>query len=440
MRSLRDFIDIVSEKADPNRPASMKNINGMNVYTNDPAPAAPTGGAKPANPYTGADAARFAALTPQDQAWLTKGGGKPDLSDPYILQNAPNKGKPAAGGNLPAGSPSKPLTWTDSSGNPVRDGSGNPVQAGATTGGAAPAAPSGQAAQPASQTPAPVAQDDATGVDAAVAAQQAGQGPTDAEIAANNAALGDWNDQPSTSGQAAQPAAAPSGPPPGSVDDEGNLMPGFTKDENGNVVSAGDPNFVEPATQKLAQQGRQAAKEKEYAAAADQADADMGKAMAANAQAATTQAANGVNAQGQNVSIANADGSTTNPETGQVTPAQSGQAAQPASPANRDAMPFGKAFADAKAKGEKQFTWKGKQYAVQMAKPDQANKTAEVSKRTGVAMNSTAGAGRGTGGATAQQLAQAPKPATGQAAQPKPPVKESGYSELQRILSIVNYR
>ena len=32
--------------------------------------------------------------------------------------------------------------------------------------------------------------------------------------------------------------------------------------------------------------------------------------------------------------------------------------------ANRDSMPFGQAFADAKAKGEKQFTWKGKPYAV----------------------------------------------------------------------------
>lgn len=44
------------------------------------------------------------------------------------------------------------------------------------------------------------------------------------------------------------------------------------------------------------------------------------------------------------------------------------QSATPA-PANRDAMPFGKAFADAKAKGEKEFTWKGKKYAVAMAKP-----------------------------------------------------------------------
>jgi len=48
-----------------------------------------------------------------------------------------------------------------------------------------------------------------------------------------------------------------------------------------------------------------------------------------------------------------------------ITPASSGAAS--AQPPNRDTMPFGKAFADAKAKGEKVFTWKGKQYAVKMA-------------------------------------------------------------------------
>jgi hypothetical protein len=39
----------------------------------------------------------------------------------------------------------------------------------------------------------------------------------------------------------------------------------------------------------------------------------------------------------------------------------------PGTPTNRDSMPFGQAFADAKAKGEKEFTWKGKPYAVKMA-------------------------------------------------------------------------
>lgn len=170
---------------------------------------------------------------------------------------------------------------------------------------------------------------------------------------------------PAQSGSPA-PAAAPAGTPPGSVDDEGNLMPGFTTDENGNVVSAGDPNFVEPATQQLAQQGRQAAKEKEYAANADAEDQALGQAMAANASGGPSS----VNAQGQNVTMPNG----INPETGTPTtvatapaaPAQSGQ------PANRDSMPFGQAFADARAKGETQFTWKGKPYAVKLAPPGQA--------------------------------------------------------------------
>lgn len=92
---------------------------------------------------------------------------------------------------------------------------------------------------------------------------------------------------------------------------------------------------------------------------------------------APTDGSTGVNAQGQNVTIQNPDGSTTNPEDGKVTPAQTFPVAEPtathtanpAAPINRDAMPFGKAFADARAKGEKQFAWKGKKYAVQMAAP-----------------------------------------------------------------------
>ena len=32
------------------------------------------------NPYQGADAAKFASFTPAQQAWLTKGGGVPDIS------------------------------------------------------------------------------------------------------------------------------------------------------------------------------------------------------------------------------------------------------------------------------------------------------------------------------------------------------------------------
>jgi hypothetical protein len=41
-------------------------------------------------------------------------------------------------------------------------------------------------------------------------------------------------------------------------------------------------------------------------------------------------------------------------------------------PANRDAMPFNSAFADARAKGEKTFQWKGKSYTTDLAKPGTA--------------------------------------------------------------------
>ena len=215
------------------------------------------------------------------------------------------------------------------SGAPVVSGSGAPVQSGTPA-----PAPDAVAAAKAKLTPSQLKWlGGADATDPAIMARmpkpQAGETVPGAAPA-----------QSGSPAPAASAAPAPSGPPPGSVDDEGNLMPGFTTDENGNVVSAGDPNFVEPATQASADKSR------------------------ADAQAAT-QAANGVNAQGQNVTMPNG----INPETGTPTtvasapaPAQSGSAAP-----NRDSMPFGQAFADARAKGEKEFTWKGKPYAVKLA-------------------------------------------------------------------------
>jgi hypothetical protein len=51
-----------------------------------------------ANPYANdpKQAAIYAAMSPEDQAWATKGGGKPDLTDKYIAARAPNGFKPAA--------------------------------------------------------------------------------------------------------------------------------------------------------------------------------------------------------------------------------------------------------------------------------------------------------------------------------------------------------
>lgn len=283
------------------------------------------------NPWANdpAKSAAWAALSPEDQKWL----GGADPTDPFILARAPNKGKPAAGGQ----------------------------------------------------------------------------------------------------------AASPAGTPAGGVDDEGNIMPGFTTDENGNVVKAGDPNFVEPATQKLAQQGRQDAKEKEFAAAADAEDQAMGQAMAANATGGPAS----VNAQGQNVTMP--DG--TNPETGEKTqtataaaPSSSplqlppgaapepgmtvaggkpagGQAASPAKSGFK-ADPVGQSIAnqlkmttpDAIKLFQKNngLTPDGQIGPKTTAALQAAAKKMGITTTSGVG-TSTAGAGRGgQGGPTATQLAQAP--------------------------------
>ena len=75
--------------------------------------AAPAAAGGVPNPYQGADAAKFASMSPEDQAWLTKGGGKPDINDEFILRRAPNGGKAVAApapapAPAPAGGPAVP--------------------------------------------------------------------------------------------------------------------------------------------------------------------------------------------------------------------------------------------------------------------------------------------------------------------------------------------
>jgi hypothetical protein len=100
------------------------------------------------------------------------------------------------------------------------------------------------------------------------------------------------------------------------------------------------------------------------------AEGNAGEAEAKAAMAAKTQPAGGDT--GEVPGVTTQSGATATAPT-----APTGQSATPAPAAsaaggNRDAMPFGKAFADAKSKGEKEFTWKGKKYAVKMAAPKQA--------------------------------------------------------------------
>jgi len=70
-----------------------------------PAPAAPAAPATPAapSPYAGSPEQEkiWNGLTQQDKDWLTKGGGKPNLTDPYIMARAPNGGKAAPAAAAP---------------------------------------------------------------------------------------------------------------------------------------------------------------------------------------------------------------------------------------------------------------------------------------------------------------------------------------------------
>ena len=54
------------------------------------------------NPYTGADAVKFARMSDADQEWLTSGGRRPDINDPNILRRAPNGGQLSRPLNDPA--------------------------------------------------------------------------------------------------------------------------------------------------------------------------------------------------------------------------------------------------------------------------------------------------------------------------------------------------
>ena len=148
------------------KPAAAPAPNAAAVAGVTPKPQIPAAGV--ANPYQGADAAKFAAMSPADQAWLTKGGGKPDINDQFILARAPNKGAPAKATGAVL-DPTGPASGKESDMMAAAD------QADADLG----AAMTANAAQ--ADAIKSGAQDDATGVDAAVAANAA----DDAKRAAN---------------------------------------------------------------------------------------------------------------------------------------------------------------------------------------------------------------------------------------------------------------
>ena len=144
----------------------------------------------------------------------------------------------------------------------------------------------------------------------------------------------------------------------------------------------------------------------------------------------------------------------------------------PAGPINRDSMTFGQAFADARKKGEKQFNWRGKPYAVKLAPPKPKTPADPTVKVKGALPNNMSydqyqqAINRGEedpaqaasalpAGMTQADVDQAQnrnEPAAPaapvQAKASKSPAKSApkvtaesvGYNELQRIVSLVNHR
>ncbi len=163
------------------KPAAAPNAAAVAGVTPKPqvTPAAAPAAGGVANPYTGADAAKFAAMSPEDQAWLTKGGGKPDINDQFILARAPNKGKPAPQ-KVDPNQADRDDAEMGAAMTAMAAG-GNSTSAATGVGIPGEEAAAQAAADKAAAGGAPGAQDDATGVDAAVAANAA----DDAKRAAN---------------------------------------------------------------------------------------------------------------------------------------------------------------------------------------------------------------------------------------------------------------
>ena len=224
------------------------------------------------------------------------------------------------------------------------------------------------------------------------------------------------------------------------------------------------------ADQEDADQGA-AMKANQAAAIGANQDADdlaMGQAMTANAaQAAALASGAQDDATGVDKAVA-ANGAAPAPTMSAAAPAPApaGQGASPAAPANRDAMPFGKAFADAKAKGESQFTWKGKPYAVQLEKPaardpkgayrgDRTEVTppapwnaAKDSQKANVGQAAALAAPNQSSAETARLARQKPAPAAAPAPAATPAqiaartFESVGFQddELSRIVSLVHHR
>ena len=212
-------------------------------------------------------------------------------------------------------------------------------------------------------------------------------------------------------------------------------VPGTLKAGDGSAVVDGSGAPVQAGTQPAPAAAAPAEAPAAAApTAADQEDADMGAAMTANAQAA-----NGVNTAGQNVTMPNG----INPETGTATTPQQAATPAPAAAApNYDTMPFGQAFGAARKAGAKDFTWKGKKYAVTMA-PKQAatpNPAGTVKNAAGGLTTTNAGGAATSVTRNSRPVAPGSLRAQQQANQAAAPVKETFMKELNAMRRIAGLK
>jgi len=141
-----------------------------------------------------------------------------------------------------------------------------------------------------------------------------------------------------------------------------------------------------------------------------------------------------------------------------VTPEVPAAPAAPAGPINRDSMTFGQAFADARKKGEKQFNWRGKPYAVKLAPPKPKTPADPTAKTKAALPNNMSydeyqqSMNRGEEDPAqaasvtpavdpnADARKNAGRPGYDEAGTPIVAKESVGYNELQRIVSLVNHR
>jgi len=365
------------------------------------------------NPYANdpKQAAIYATLSPADQAWATKGGGKPDLTDKYIAARAPNKFKPVAQAPttdvLTRGlGATPPVAGSGSANNTTIVPQQAPAQSAMNQASASTSAPANTANSMGVSPHANVAgSPTAVNVPAAPAAQGAIQAADIPKVARFKELIAKAGGAP-----AAAPAAGGFSEGVNYFLNKLRLLEGLTPEEQKELDTLSSElagyDGVDTDVSDMLAKYKTLPRADAVTAAANPNNSEAGMAAGGGGRGGNATPADD-NSGAPPVATDATSLATTQSVAGNQTGTTAGPAAAdnsgapPAAATNFDSMPFGKAFATAKAQGLKQFTWKGKPYAVKMAataatKPP-ANK-ATVSNAVKTSAEQQVGAPAGTYG------------------------------------------